>query len=158
MICGLFFVSGFNIVDGNAFTYEPMPEATISMSLNQRQPTRRRTRRFRRQASSTSDRDIPRKIVDVFTVRSILPGSADDSIWDAYTKDLHHLLHMMRAGQRREARGELALRAGQTYQNISSKSPFLLPISIEIDNATPSCASIRRTPLAFYMSLPTPWH
>src|SRR5258706_12388111 len=27
IICGLFFVFGFNILDGNAFTYEPLPDA-----------------------------------------------------------------------------------------------------------------------------------
>ena len=133
IICGLFFVFGFNIVDGKAFTYEPMPEAPVSMSINRRSAIPRFPRRSRR-ASAAAEPDRPRKIVDVFTVTSILPASADHSIWDAYAKDLHHLLHMMRAGQRREARGELAVRAGQTYQNISSKSPFLLPINIEIDN------------------------
>ena len=40
----------------------------------------------------------------------------------------------MRTGQRREARGELAVRVGQAYQNISGKLSLLLPISIEIDN------------------------
>ena len=134
IICGLFFVFGFNILDGSAFTYEPIPEAPISMSLNRLHSTRRVPRRPRWGASSTSEVDTPRKIVDVFTAKSIVPASADDSIWDSYTNDLHHLLHMMRAGQRREARGELAVRAGQTYQHISSKSPFLLPINIEIDN------------------------
>ena len=135
IICGLFFVFGFNIVDGNAFTYEPVPETPISMSINRGRSTRRPPRRPRRRgASSASEPDMPRKIVDVFTVKSILPASANDSIWDAYAKDLHHLLQMMRAGRRREARGELAMRAGQAYQNISSRSPFLLPINIEIDN------------------------
>jgi [glutamine synthetase] adenylyltransferase / [glutamine synthetase]-adenylyl-L-tyrosine phosphorylase len=142
IICGLFFVFGLNIVDGNAFTYEPVPEAPISMSLNRRYSTRSGPRR--RGASSTLELDTPRKIVDVFTVKSILPASADDSIWDAYTKELHHLLQMMRAGRRREARGELALRAGQTYQNISSRSPFLLPINIEIDNDADERYSILR--------------
>jgi glutamate-ammonia-ligase adenylyltransferase len=131
IICGLFFVFGFNILDGIAFTYEPVPEVPISMSLNRRPSTPRRRRRG---ASATSGSDVPRKIVDVFTVKSILSASADDSTWEAYTTDLHHLLHLMRAGRRRDARGELALRAGQAYQNISSRSPFLLPINIEIDN------------------------
>ena len=135
IICGLFFVFGFNIVDGKAFTYEPVPEAPVSMSLNRRRALAGTALRSRRQAGlAISEPDTPRKIVDVFTVTSIVPSSADETIWDVYTKDLHHLLQMMRAGQRREARGELALRAGQTYQSISSKSPFLLPISIEIDN------------------------
>jgi len=132
IICGLFFVFGFNIVDGNAFTYEPVPEAPVEVGLN-RLPAGRRLPR-RRRAASPSEPDPRRKIVDVFTVRSILPDPPDDSIWESYTRDLHHLLRRMRAGERREARGELAVRAGLVYRNISSRSSFLLPINIEIDN------------------------
>jgi [glutamine synthetase] adenylyltransferase / [glutamine synthetase]-adenylyl-L-tyrosine phosphorylase len=134
IICGLFFVFGFNIVDGNAFTYEPIPEASTPMGLNRSHSTRRAPRRPRRGAASLSEPDARRKIVDVFTVRSILPDAPDNSIWEFYAKDLHHLLRRMRAGERREARGELAVRAGQIYQNISSSSSLLLPIHIEIDN------------------------
>ncbi|MBI5950125.1 MAG: glutamine synthetase adenylyltransferase [Chloroflexi bacterium] len=134
IICGLFFVFGFNIVDGNAFTYEPLADSPAE--------SRPQTFRFdptrqlppRRRASSTPEPDTRRKIVDVFTVKTMLPEPPDHSIWESYTKDLHHLLRMMRSGQRREARGELAVRVGQAYQNVSSKLSPLLPISIEIDN------------------------
>lgn len=134
IICGLFFVFGFNIVDGNAFTYEPLPEAEAS--------TRPKIIRFnpdgslprRRKPISTSEPDARRKIVDVFTVKSILPSRPDDSIWQTYTADLHHLLRRMRAGQRREARGELAVRVGQRFQSLPGRSAPLLPIEIEIDN------------------------
>src|SRR4030095_1717865 len=47
-------------------------------------------------------------------------------------------------GKRRAARGELAVRAGQAYQNISSKSAFLLRINIEIDNDTDERYTILR--------------
>ncbi|MBK9925256.1 MAG: glutamine synthetase adenylyltransferase [Anaerolineales bacterium] len=135
IICGLFFVFGFNIVDGNAFTYEPLPEAPTS--------SRPRFNRFdesprrlppRRPASSSPETDTRRKIVDVFTVESNPFIHHDASIWDTYTSNLHHLLRMMRTGQRREARGELAVRVGQAYQNVSRKTSFLPPINIEIDN------------------------
>jgi glutamate-ammonia-ligase adenylyltransferase len=134
IICGLFFVFGFNIVDGNAFTYEPLLEAQTESrpKINRFDSTRHRLPH--RRPSSTSEPDTRRKIVDVFTVKSIASQPSADSIWDSYTKDLHHLLQMMRAGKRREARGELAVRAGQAYQNISSKSTLLLQINIEIDN------------------------
>jgi glutamate-ammonia-ligase adenylyltransferase len=135
IICGLFFVFGFNIMDGNAFTYEPLPDSPKtshpqvfnSFDATRHLPPRRRT-------SSTPETDARRKIVDVFTVKTLLPKQLDDSIWETYTNDLHHLLRMMRTGHRREARGELAVRVGQAYQNISSKLSLLLPISIEIDN------------------------
>jgi [glutamine synthetase] adenylyltransferase / [glutamine synthetase]-adenylyl-L-tyrosine phosphorylase len=133
IICGLFFVFGFNIVDGNAFTYEPVAESPIELGLNRSHSGRRLPRRPRTGIAS-SEPDPRRKIVDVFTVRSILPDSPDDSIWESYAKDLHHLLRRVRAGERREARGELAVRAGQVYQNLASRSSPLLPIHIEIDN------------------------
>jgi glutamate-ammonia-ligase adenylyltransferase len=135
IICGLFFVFGFNIMDGNAFTYEPLaesPTAPRPQTFNHFDSTRRLPPR--RKASSTSEPDTRRKIVDVFTVKTILPNPPDDAIWESYTKDLHHLLLMMRTGQRREARGELAVRVGQAYQNISSKLSILPLINIEIDN------------------------
>ena len=135
IICGLFFVFGFNILDGNAFTYEPLPEAMTES----RPPKVKRfdsTRRLppRRKPSLPSEPDTRRKIVDVFTVKSILPDPPDDTVWQSYTADLHHLLLMMRAGQRREARGELAVRVGQRFESVPGKSAPLLPIEIEIDN------------------------
>jgi glutamate-ammonia-ligase adenylyltransferase len=135
IICGLFFVFGFNIMDGNAFTYEPLPDSPALSRpriFTDFDPTRRMPPR--RKAPTTSELDARRKIVDVFTVKSILPEPPDDLIWNSYANDLNHLLRMMRTGQRREARGELAVRVGQAYQNISSKLSLLLPISIEIDN------------------------
>ena len=126
IICGLFFVFGFNIVDGNAFTYEPLPDTPASSrpKFNRFDDSTRRLPP-RRKASSTSEPDTRRKIVDVFTVEANPFIHHDASVWDTYTNDLHHLLRMMRAGQRREARGELAVRVGQAYKNISSK--LILP-------------------------------
>lgn len=135
IICGLFFVFGFNIIDGNAFTYEPVvdsPAASRAQTFNRLDPSRSRTPR--RRPPSTSEPDTRRKIVDVFTVKSILPESPDAAIWDSYTADLHHLMRMMRTGQRREARGELAVRVGQMFKGVAGKVAPLLPIEIEIDN------------------------
>jgi glutamate-ammonia-ligase adenylyltransferase len=41
---------------------------------------------------------------------------------------------MMRTGQRREARGELAVRVWQRFESLPGKSAPLLPIESEIDN------------------------
>jgi glutamate-ammonia-ligase adenylyltransferase len=95
-------------------------------------PDRRRSPRPH--AASESESDSRRKIVDVFTVKSILSDAPGSAIWNTYTDDLHHLLRMMRSGQRREARGELAVRVGQMFKGIPGKSAPLLPIEIEIDN------------------------
>ena len=84
LICGLMFVYGLDILTGEAFTYEPLLGA----------------------------KDGERKIVDVFTVRPVRDGKAWPEIWPQYAQDLEELLHMMRAGQRREARGLLAKRVG----------------------------------------------
>ena len=144
IICGLFFVFGFNIVDGNAFTYEPLPETETN--------SRPKFNRFnhdpslprRRKPLSPPETDTRRKIVDVFTVEANPFIHHDASVWDTYSNDLHHLLRMMRTGQRREARGELAVRVGQAYKNISSKLTFLPPINIEIDNETDERYTILR--------------
>lgn len=139
IICGLFFVFGFNIIDGNAFTYAPVsdsPATARPQTFTRFDPDRRRPPRGRASSplSATSEPDTRRKIVDVFTMRSILSLPPDAAIWNAYTADLHHLLRMMRTGQRREARGELAVRVGQRFQGIPGKAAPLLPIEIEIDN------------------------
>ena len=144
IICGLFFVFGFNIVDGNAFTYEPLsePQSDSRPRLKRFDPTRRLPPRPK--PASAAESDSRRKIVDVFTVRSILPAPPDASIWQTYTVDLHHLLRMMRAGQRREARGELAVRVGQRFQSVPGKAAPLLPIEIEIDNEADTRYTILR--------------
>ena len=134
IICGLFFVFGFNIVDGNAFTYEPLPDSQVESRPTFKRFDATRSLPPRRRPESTPESDTRRKIVDVFTVKSILPNPPDDSIWRSDTSDLHHLLRMMRAGQRREARGELAVRVGKMFKGVPGKITPLLPIEIEIDN------------------------
>ncbi len=133
VICGLFFVHGFNILDGDVFTYEPDEAAPQpSRPLNGLQPGRNLSRRTR--ADSSPQPSHP-KIVDVFTVKSVFLEPHSPEIWDRYTLELHDLLAKLRAGQRREARGMLAKRVGAAFQSVPGKSSPLLPIDIEIDNA-----------------------
>jgi glutamate-ammonia-ligase adenylyltransferase len=134
IICGLFFVFGFNIIDGNAFTYEPLADTPAESQQRTRRIDRSRTLPSRPRLSSSAEPDSRRKIVDVFTVQSTLSTPPDASIWQSYASDLHHLLLMMRTGQRREARGELAVRVGQIFKGMPAKVLPLLPIEIEIDN------------------------
>lgn len=119
LICGLLFVYGMNILDGLVFTYEPEePEGEQGLS-----------------GADRAERKIgKRKIVDVFTVKPVRPFSPN--LWDQYTKELIALLQMMRAGRRREARGELAKRVGAAFHAIASEETPLLPVEIEIDNET----------------------
>jgi len=108
ILCGLFFVYGFDILAGDVFTYEPADSAHLA--------------------------DMRQKIVDIFTVKSVFfepPGAA---LWQTYTDDLFALLGLFRAGQRREARGQLARRVGAAFQSVPGKIAPLYPIDIEIDN------------------------
>jgi len=111
LICGLMFVYGLNIHDGNAFTYEPANE-----------PSR-----------SRENRSTRRKIVDVFTVT---PGLVviDEAFWLKYSSDLADLLRLMQSGQRQEAQVELAKRAAEILRGMKSESSPLYPIDIEINN------------------------
>jgi glutamate-ammonia-ligase adenylyltransferase len=128
VICGLLFVYGFNILDGEIFTYEPLADAVSSSSLS---PTRRS--QGRRAAPKTAREDSRRKIVDVFTVRTVLGAMSTDR-WTQYTADLTSLLRRLQARQHREAQGELAKRVAVTLQTMTSEAATLYPVDIEIDN------------------------
>jgi glutamate-ammonia-ligase adenylyltransferase len=109
LICGLLFVYGCTICDGNVFTYEPL--------------------------ESGSRRDSRRKIVDVLTVRPMY-GEVTADTWVRYADDLAALLQLMHAGLRREARGELAKRVALALQEMTGPTTALYPVDIEIDNTT----------------------
>lgn len=126
IICGLMFVHGLNILSGDAFTYEPVNEIPGPL------PDRGLSARPRQPAGPGPSPDPRRKIVDVFIVKSVRPEQPD--LWGRYSEDLNALLHRMRLGQRREARGELAKRVGAAYQAIPGAATPLLPIEVAIDN------------------------
>lgn len=115
ILCGLFFVHGFTIQQGDVFTYEP----------------------------GVSSAERP-KIVDVFTVQSVFFEPPGESVWQSYLHDLFDLLQLFRSGKRREARGLLARRVGSAFQLLPGKNTPLLPIEIEIDNqASPRYSALR---------------
>ncbi len=142
VICGLFFVHGFNILDGDVFTYEPDDPApqTDSPPVKFRSGTSP-DRRFRTDSQPRPSRP---KIVDVFTVKSVFLEPHGPEIWDRYTLELYDLLAKLRAGQRREARGALAKRVGAAFEAVPGKSSPLLPIDIEIDNDASERYSVLR--------------
>jgi [glutamine synthetase] adenylyltransferase / [glutamine synthetase]-adenylyl-L-tyrosine phosphorylase len=70
LICGLMFVYGLDITESQAFTYEP---AQID------------------QSSSAQIQNARRKIVDVFTVRSVQAEAPTPEMWSRYANDLHVL-------------------------------------------------------------------
>jgi glutamate-ammonia-ligase adenylyltransferase len=111
LICGLLFVYGFSIYDGNVFTYEP------DLSLG----------------GARELADARRKIVDVFTVMPVQEQLPPDT-WTHYADELAGLLRLMNSGQRREAQGELAKRVAATLHKIPGTTTALYPVEIEIDN------------------------
>jgi glutamate-ammonia-ligase adenylyltransferase len=75
--------------------------------------------------------------VDVFTV-SPVQGEVTSDTWSFYAEELAGLLRLMHAGQRREARGQLAKRVAVALREIGSPVATLYPVDIEIDNTTSS--------------------
>lgn len=135
LICGLMFAHGLDILDGQVFTYEAAAKAEgeVEVPLQQRP---RRTRTGRLILPKAADVPTPppstrRKIVDVFTVK---PLNEEPPDWKGYTEDLRDLTKMMHAGQRREARSELAKRIGSVFQEMGNTNLRLYPIEIKIDN------------------------
>jgi glutamate-ammonia-ligase adenylyltransferase len=139
LICGLMFVHGLNILDGEVFTYEPVedePPQTAAPATSGVINYRRGRPVSRLRPAAPARENVRRKIVDVFTVSPVRPGALDPLIWDRYGLDLLALLRMTAAGQRREARGDLAKRVAAAYQAMSEELTPLYPIDIEIDNET----------------------
>lgn len=148
VICGLLFVRGFDILDGNVFTYEPVPdvEGLESAAQDARTVTPPPGRPPRRKGPSTLKGvpDARKKIVDVFTVKSVLFEPPGDQIWKDYAEDLRRLVGMMRRGERAAARGQIAKRVGTVFQALPGKPAPLYPIDIEIDNgASPRYTVLR---------------
>jgi glutamate-ammonia-ligase adenylyltransferase len=121
LICGLLYVHGASIVDGHAFTYEPIAPAEEPAAVPQA--------------------DRRRKIVDVFTVEPVPPTNAghpgthlNEDTWARYRIDLAELLSLMRDGERRLARGELAKRVAAVVRTSAGTASALYPVDIEIDN------------------------
>jgi glutamate-ammonia-ligase adenylyltransferase len=131
LICGLLFYYGFDIVDGHVFSYgrqndAPQPKYRAKPAV----------RFFKQRYSSRftpPPPDTRRKIVDVFTVRS-LKGPVSPQIWANYDDDLTALSWRLHAGEQHEAQGELAKRVAQTLRSLTGDAGALYPVEITIDN------------------------
>ncbi len=137
IICGLLFVHGFNILGGHIFTYEPVAGAARPISSSPATAGIGTTRRLNLRAQAGGGKpgaDVRPKIVDVFTVKSVISEKQSEEIWLGYSQDLDNLIELLKAGQRREARGQLAKRVGAAFQTIARKPTPLYPIDVEIDN------------------------
>ena len=118
-ICGLLFADGFNIIDGQVFTYEA--EADNGSAAADGRPGRR-------------------KIVDVFTVDSTQAEARagqdvlGKELWLSYAGNLAALLRLLHGRQQREALGALVKRVAAAMQAMPPTAPILHPVEIEIDN------------------------
>ena len=132
IICGLLFVYGMDIVDGEIFTYEPVTETPPE--------TRRQVIRSRH-AWSVPRPDTRQKIVDVFEVRSLAENVPAD-LWSRYAEDLADLVRKLHFRRRNEAHGALAHRVAAILQEREGAAPKVYPVDIAIDNDSSSRFSV----------------
>ena len=122
-IGGLLFAHGYNIIDGQVFTYEPESGGKSDGRIG-------------RPAEGQDQASKARKIVDVFTVRSTrtTPEAEDQGQWLSYAANLAALLRMLRSRRHQEAQGELVKRIAVALPVLAGATPTLQPVDIEIDN------------------------
>jgi [glutamine synthetase] adenylyltransferase / [glutamine synthetase]-adenylyl-L-tyrosine phosphorylase len=119
LICGLLLVYGFDIMEGQAFTYEPAALASEPKRGGAQTAWRRHSTRVLRNrpenpraeqsAPAESGEDLRRKIVDVFTVRKTGEAASAET-WQSYATDLKELIGQLQAGRATEAQGALLKR------------------------------------------------
>ena len=128
LICGLLFCYGFDIVEGNVFSYGR--DTGNRPGFRQK---RRNRQRQRLRARPTADRR--RKIVDVFIVRAMRDDITPQT-WLDYDKALTALSWRLHQGEQREAQGELAKRVAHILRHTAPEAAPLYPVDIELDNDT----------------------
>ncbi len=107
MICGLLFVYGFDIVDGNVFTRLP--------------------------AGRSGRAGRGSEFVNVFVVRSVRPVA--DDVWIRYERELEELVGLVAAGKSREAQGRLAKQVAAAMRD-ERIEPGTVPRKSEHENRT----------------------
>ncbi|MEX0717846.1 MAG: glutamine synthetase adenylyltransferase [Planctomycetaceae bacterium] len=122
LICGLLFVYGFNITDGNVFTAEHVEAAHHGRPgpAEKGPPT------------DKAGIATP-KFIDVFTVRPPRERESAEA-WKAYRDELGELMKLSDERGPREAQGALAKRVAETVRDHSGRAPRLYPVEIDIDN------------------------
>ena len=122
-IGGLLFAHGYNIIDGQVFTYEPESGGKSDGRIG-------------KPSEGQDQESKARKIVDVFTVRSTrtTPEAEDKGQWLSYAANLAALLRMLRSRRQQEAQGELVKRIAVALPVLAGATPTLQPVDIEIDN------------------------
>ncbi len=128
IICGLFFVHGFNIHAGDVFTYRPQPHSAAKHHRPLAKPV---------VPPPTKPPRGRRKIIDVFIVSRTQGDDVPPDLWQKYTAELRDLLHYLETDQQQKAQGTLAQRLATLYhQRPAPTHAVLYPIDIEIDNTS----------------------
>lgn len=150
LICGLLLVYGFDIIEGQVFTYEPLSSVgTGASSRPARQAWRRQAPRRAGRRSETSELPLPQedmrqKIVDVFTVRPAQGAVAAEAL-QQYAADLRGLLTQLQSGEQAAAQGALVKRVASKLRSTAAQSPGpLYPVEIEIDNEASDLFTVLR--------------
>lgn len=139
IICGLLFVHGFNIIEGQIFTDTDASEnQTIDDTpVHKPLPKYRRKHRTRKKQA-----DSRRKIIDVFTV-SPISEAPSPSVWKEYQQDLTEVVRLLRSKRQQEAHGVLAHRVARILQESpSAGEAILMPVIIDIDNSASPAHSL----------------
>ncbi len=147
LICGLMFIYGLDIIESQAFTYEPLEEGESGHTVYSGQKASHKARskdflQYREKVTTDENQYSRRKIVDVFIVQPVHSELPISDMWNRYSEDLYALLSKTQTGQRREARGDLAKRVAEVFQGMAGKPTTLYPIDIKIDNTSSNLYSI----------------
>ena len=113
LMCGLLFVYGINILDGNVFTAQNVADHETTDGLKRS--------------------DAARQFVNVFTVTPPLEIVLPE-VWERFQSDLTELVSLVRAGNHVEAHGQLAKRVAGALQVNPDRPHALMPVQVTIDN------------------------
>lgn len=113
LMCGLLFVYGINILDGNVFTAQNVADHETTDGLKRA--------------------DAARQFVNVFTVTPPLEIVLPE-VWERFQSDLTELVSLVRAGKHAEAHGQLAKRVAGALQVNPDRPQALMPVQVTIDN------------------------
>jgi glutamate-ammonia-ligase adenylyltransferase len=138
LICGLLFYYGFDILDGEIFTYEP-----DHTKVKENRKSKKYQSDLRRYRNIAIPEDSRPKIVDVFRVKSVRKNISEDT-WKDYAKELTALLQRLKAKKHTEAQGELAKKIAEAFKEFSKSNQILLPVDIEIDNSASTKYTVLR--------------
>lgn len=154
-ICGLLFAYGFDIESGHVFTgadvamprgdeaAEPRFPASISWRDDDLTPFHPPVSRYSPPNLRRSLKARKRKYVNVFLVRwEPARGEPPADLWQRFEEELNELMLLSGEGGVREAQGRLVHRVASAFENVPADVPSLLPVEIEIDDATSTEATI----------------